>query len=259
MRLSLVVAITFTILFLVSNDPTSAYLGGNVETDTVLTIPPSISAGDDITIKSTTTFSSGPVFLGHTTFYYLSNNYVIGTQEYGVQVSLTDPTIEFTINNAMTLRVLKIPIISMSTDSVLSWFITETDGTVLADGEISVLELEDMQQQGDIMIAIGSLQSDDLPNDNKYSSGISLTTGSYRINMSQPTSFDYVAKASSTSQGTYAHDDGVVQPYYPQIQLFSGSHRERVATTNGEASTSFTVNQGTSYILAYYGDVSNFA
>ncbi|MHA2100515.1 MAG: hypothetical protein ACW99A_17710, partial [Candidatus Kariarchaeaceae archaeon] len=256
MKLSLVVAIVFLFLFFNSLDSTTALLGGNVETQTSLIIPTDLTGGESVTISSTTTFVGGPVFLGETTFYYLPELEVVGSHDYGTSLSITNPTMEFSISNSMTLRVIKIPINSISVDSVLSWFLTLPDGLVLADGEIGVNELTYMQQHGEIMIVIGSIQSDDILNDNKYASGISLTAGSYRINMSQPTILDYSVKASNTYQGVYAFEDGVIQNTYPQLQLLGGTHRERKTIINGVASSSIIVNQGASYVLAYYGDIS---
>ncbi|OLS19124.1 MAG: hypothetical protein HeimC2_42610 [Candidatus Heimdallarchaeota archaeon LC_2] len=154
----------------------------------------------------------------------------------------------------MTLRAIRIPINSISTDAVIKWNISDNVGTVLAEGEININEQLYMQQQGSLMIVIGSLQSDDLNNDNKYASGIFLTTGRYKITLSQSLVLDFESKASNTYQGVYSYENDILQNTYPQLYLMGGSHRERSATVNGAASSTFTVSTGTSYVLAYYGD-----
>ncbi|OLS19122.1 MAG: hypothetical protein HeimC2_42600 [Candidatus Heimdallarchaeota archaeon LC_2] len=67
----------------------------------------------------------------------------------------------------MTLRAIRIPINSISTDAVIKWNISDNVGTVLAEGEININEQLYMHQQGSLMIVIGSLQSDDLNNINR--------------------------------------------------------------------------------------------
>lgn len=239
MRLLLVVATLFVILLvLFTGDQSSAQIGGNVDTDTALTIPSNLVNGDSITINSMTTFVGGPVFNGHTTFYHINDIRVKGDTDFGTSISITDPTFQFDVSSSMTLRVIRIPIISISTDAVIKWNISESVGPVLAEGEININELLYMQQLGNLMLVLGSLQSDDLNNDNKYASGITLTTGSYKITLSQSLVLDFESKASNTYQGVYAYENDILQNTYSQLYLMGGSHRERIATVNGAASSS---------------------
>lgn len=255
MRLSLVVTTLFIfIMLLLTGESSSAQIGGSVHTDTVMTIPSNLVNGDSVTVTSTTTFTGGPVFYGQTTLYHLDDVRVKGDTDFGTSISLTDPTFELGVSNSMTLRVIRIPIISISTDSVLRWNISDSSDSVLAEGEMNSNQLIHMQEQGSLMIVIGSIQSDDIKNDNKYASGVSLSSGTYKVSISQNSELDLQAKASNTYAGLYAYDDGILQTEYPQLYLMGGSHSERVNTIGGVASTSFTVSTGTSYVLAYYGD-----
>ncbi|MCE7734917.1 MAG: hypothetical protein GPJ54_08580, partial [Candidatus Heimdallarchaeota archaeon] len=244
-------------LLFLSLDSTSAQIGGGFDTDTSLTIPSNLKEGDSVTVTSTTTFTSGPVFFGQTTFYHLADIRVKGETDLGTTISITDPTLEFSVSSAMILRAIRIPITSISADSVLDWSIYDSGPTLIADGEINTDELIFANQEGGLMIVIGSLQSDDSNDDNKYASGISLTSGAYSIRLSQSTVLDFSAAASSSYQGVYAYENSILQNTYPQLYLMGGSHRERISVVNGEASSTFIVNEGISYVIAYYGDFGN--
>ncbi|MCE7736732.1 MAG: hypothetical protein GPJ54_17755 [Candidatus Heimdallarchaeota archaeon] len=244
-------------LLFISLDSTSAQIGGGLDTDTTLSIPSNLEDGDSVTVTSTTTFASGPVFFGQTTFYHLDDIRIKGATDIGTSISITDPTLEFSVGFAMTLRAIRIPITTISIDSVLDWVILDSGSTVIADGEINPDELNFANQEGNLMVVIGSLQSDDSNDDNKYASGISLTSGTYSITLSQSSVLDFTASASSSYQGVYSYENSILQNTYPQLYLLGGSHRERVSVINGAASSTFNVNEGISYVLAYYGDYGN--
>ncbi|MCH8907175.1 MAG: hypothetical protein IH840_08810, partial [Candidatus Heimdallarchaeota archaeon] len=247
----LVYALIFYLIYLMisgaGEDGTKAVPDYSTRTET--TLPSHALVGDVINAMSTTTWQSSPAFLGNVEQFLLNQPFTHG-ENLGLQVMrLTDPTFDFRLAQTLDIYVVQIPIISIQSQSSLSWNIQDDQSMILFSGNIHYTEFSEMVDLGSLLISIGSHQS--------FASGLSL-----QLSSSTPYSLSLGGNITIPTTDFYNPDLIIIsgeteESVSTQLQFFEGSY---LGTNNvdagGQTTTSFQPDSGIKYLLSYYGDPS---